>query len=303
MAARLIVLGLLLAASCGQNDEPRFRVEDFSGERAFAHVEKLVGIGARPSGSEGAKQAAAYLKEQLRAAGLEVEEQTFHAGTPRGPVQFRNVIGRTHGSKRGRMIVIGSHYDTKWLPDLRFVGANDSGSSSGVLLELARVAGRERDLWFVFFDGEEAVREYGRDDGLWGSTFFVETLKGEGRASAVEAMILLDMVGDRDLRVTMPANCTGWLVQQVFDAATSLGWRELFTYRRQEVLDDHVPFVAAGIPAVNIIDFEFGSGPGRHDYWHTEEDTLDKVSPRSLEVAGRVTLRVIEQLRHAAKPE
>jgi Zn-dependent M28 family amino/carboxypeptidase len=235
--------------------------------------------------------------EQLRAAGLTVEEQTFRAGTPRGPMQFRNIVGRTHSSNQHKVIVIGSHYDTKWLPDIRFVGANDGGSSCGVLLELARVAAREPDLCFAFFDGEEAVREYGLEDGLWGSKFFVESLKGEGKVGAVAAMILLDMVGDRNFRVTMPANSTGRLVEQVFGVATLLGWRERFAYSRGELLDDHVPFLTAGIPAVDIIDFEYGSGPGRNDYWHTAQDTLDKLSPRSLEVAGKVTLRLVERLR------
>lgn len=288
----------LVLAGCGRTSPPpALQVDEFSGDRARAHVETLVALGPRPSGSPELAHAAAYLKEQLHAAGLTVEEQTFHAGTPRGPVQFRNVIGHTRPTDRGRLIVLGSHYDTKWFPQFRFVGANDGGSSTGVLLELARVAAGTRDLCFVFFDGEEAVHEYGPQDGLWGSQYFVEDLKSRGRTGAIEALILLDMVGDRDLRITIPANSTGWLAQQAFAAARTLGYRDQFGYSQQRIVDDHVPFLAAGIPAVNLIDFEFGSAPGRHDYWHTAADTIDKVSASSLAVAGRVTLQMVQQLR------
>ncbi len=297
MARNLIFVALLVVVGCGGPQPSHFRVKDFSGQRAYAQVAKLVSFGPRPSGSRELEQSGNYIIAQLRADGLKVEEQTFRAGTPRGPMEFRNLVAKTRSSRRNKIIVIGSHYDTKWFTHIRFVGANDGGSSSGVLLELARVAAHEPDLCFVFFDGEEAMQDYGQEDGLWGSKFFVESLKADGKVGSVEAMILLDMVGDRDLGITMPANSTGSLVEQVFQAASSLGWRDLFAYGRGEILDDHEPFLEAGIPAVDLIDFEFGSAPGRNDYWHTAQDTLDKLSPLSLEVAGRVTLRVVERLQ------
>jgi Zn-dependent M28 family amino/carboxypeptidase len=167
-----------------------------------------------------------------------------------------------------------------------------------VLLEVARLAAAQPDLWFVFFDGEECLVEYGPEDGFWGSKFFVEQLKGDNQIKQFGAMILLDMVGDADLNIKMPANSDPALVQQVFEAARALGYRDMFGYRQTEVSDDHTAFMLVGIPAVDLIDFDYGSAPGLNDYWHTEKDTLDKISLRSLEVVGRTTLRLVSLLRH-----
>ena len=278
-------------------------MEAFDGQRAYRHVERLVGFGPRPSGSEALKESAGYIAGQLREYGLTVEDQEFHALAPSGPMKFHNVVGRTRQQGRGpaRFIVIGSHYDTKRMPGIRFVGANDGGSSAGVLLEMARVAAARPNLVFVFFDGEEAQVEYGRDDGLWGSKFFVEFLKSEDRVPSIRAMILLDMVGDANLKITIPPNSSGELAQVTFDAARALGYRDSFGYRMQQILDDHVPFLQAGIPAIDLIDFEYGSAPGRNDYWHTDQDTLDKISPHSLEIVGRTALRLVGGLQ-ASRP-
>ena len=302
------VLVLLLICGCGPRSERgEIPWQQFSGALAYGHVEKLVGFGARPSGSAALGRSAAYikeqlLKEQLQSDGLTVEEQIFTAPTPYGPKQFRNLIAKTrlqHGDPH-RIIVIGSHYDTKFMTNITFVGANDGGSSTGVLLELAHRTAQQPDLWFVFFDGEEAMVEYGDRDGLWGSKFFVEELKRTGQAERVKAMVLLDMVGDADLHVMIPANSTGWLAQNVFDAARATGFRDFFGFHRAEILDDHIPFLRAGIPAIDLIDFEFGSAPGLNDYWHTDKDTLDKISPRSMEIIGQTTLRLIALLQNKA---
>jgi Zn-dependent M28 family amino/carboxypeptidase len=174
------------------------------------------------------------------------------------------------------------------------VGANDGGSSTGTLLEIARVAAGQPNLWFVFFDGEEAMVEYSNEDGLWGSKYFVENLKGKNAVRQIKAMVLLDMIGDKNLNVIV----TGSLVDKVFDAARATGFREYFKYAGNGMLDDHVPFLRAGIPAVDLIDFDFGSAPGLNDYWHTEKDTLDKISPHSMEIVGQTTLRLIELLQN-----
>ena len=229
---------------------------------------------------------------------MTVDEQVFTAPTPYGPKQFRNIIAKSRVQTDGpnRVVIIGSHYDTKLMTNVTFVGANDGGSSTGVLLEMARVAANQPNLWFVFFDGEEAMVEYGDQDGLWGSKFFVEDLKSKNDVKSVRAMVLLDMIGDRSLNVTV----AGTFAQRVFDASRAAGFRDYFSYGVDAILDDHVPFLRAGIPAVDLIDFEFGSAPGRNDYWHTEQDTLDKVSPHSLEVVGQTTLRLIELLQNEA---
>jgi len=195
------------------------------------------------------------------------------------------------------VIIIASHYDTKYFSDFNFVGANDGGSSSGALLELARCAAMMPNVWFVFFDGEEAVKEYSNDDGLVGSRFFVEQLKADKRVDWIKGVILLDMVGDANLNVTLPGNSTGKLVENVFAAARDVGSRDYFSLGKTDMLDDHVPFLRVGIPAVDLIDFEYGSAPGKNDFWHTEKDTLDKLSPRSLEIVGQTTLRLLTRLR------
>ena len=200
------------------------------------------------------------------------------------------------------VIIIGSHYDTKWFDRFRFVGANDGGSSTGVLLELARVASAQPNLWFVFFDGEEAMVEYSADDGLWGSKHFVVELKRTGQAEQIKAMVLLDMVGGAHLEIGIPSNGDGALIQQVFDASRAAGTRDHFEYRGGALLDDHEPFLEAGIPAVDLIDFTYGSRPGLNDYWHTEQDTLDKISPQSLEIVGRTTLRLLDSLMRHGVP-
>jgi glutaminyl-peptide cyclotransferase len=293
---RLLVFSILLAFGCSPKPLTELQWNAFSGARAYEHVEKLVDFGPRPSGSPALKQTEAYITQQLRACGLMVEEQVFTADTPYGLKQFRNIIAKTRVQHTGpnRVVIIGSHYDTKLMTNVTFVGANDAGSSTGVLLEVARAAAEQPDLWLVFFDGEEAMVEYNDKDGFWGSRHFVEELKRGNRVESIKAMVLLDMVGDKNLNITV----TGSIVQEVFDASRAAGFRDYFNYGGNGILDDHVAFLRAGIPAADLIDFEFGSAPGLNDYWHTEKDTLDKISPQSLEIVGRTTLRLLSQLRN-----
>jgi glutaminyl-peptide cyclotransferase len=304
MAAKLtpVWLAALLLAGCAPTPPAAVDWRAFDGNRAFAHAEKLVGFGPRPSGSEALARQADFIAAQLREFGLDAEKQTFRAATPRGEIEFRNVVGKTRGGRGGAgpIILLGAHHDTKWMTNISFVGANDGASGVAALLEIARVAARQPNLWFVFFDGEECVHEYGPDDGLHGSRHFVEDLKRSGQTDWVKAMILLDMVGDARLNITMPTDGDGRLIAEVFEAARETGHREFFGYGTTSILDDHVPFLMAGIPAVDIIDFEFGSRPGLNDYWHTEQDTLDKISPRSLEIVGQTVLRLIFRLQNAS---
>ena len=301
MAAKLIpaFLAATLLAGCAPKPPSEIPWQSFDGNRAYAQAQKLVSFGARPSGSDALARQASYVTTQLQDFGLEAEEQSFLASTPRGPVQFRNVIAKTRGGRggSGQVILIGAHYDTKWFTNQTFVGANDGASGAAVLLEMARVASTQPNLWFVFFDGEECTREYGPEDGLHGSRFFVEHLKSSGKTSWVRAMILLVMIGDARLNVTLPVNGDPKLIEQSFEAARDAGHRDFFGFGKGEVLDDHVPFLRAGIPAVDFIDFEYGSAPGLNDYWHTDKDTLDKISPRSLQIAGQTALRLISRLQ------
>jgi Zn-dependent M28 family amino/carboxypeptidase len=301
MATKLIPVSLaaLVLAGCAPKPVPEIQWQAFDGNRAFANARKLVSFGPRPSGSPALAKCATYLSSQLQDFGLDAEEQTFLAPTPRGPVQFRNIVSKTRGPRGGpgQIILIGAHYDTKWFTNMTFVGANDGASGAAVLLEMARVASTQPNLWFVFFDGEEAARDYGAEDGLHGSKFFVEDLKGAGRVNWLRAAIILDMVGDRQLNITMPVNSDAQLVEQVFESARDAGYRDFFSYGNNEITDDHTPFRRAGIAAVDLIDFQYGSGPGLNDFWHTDKDTLDKISPHSLEIAGQTTLRLISRLQ------
>ncbi len=271
------------------------------GERALGEVAALVALGLRDAGTPGAAAAADHIRGRLRAVGVEAEIEEFEDETPFGPRTFRNVVGRLPGRGEG-LIILGSHFDTKrGMPD-GFQGANDSGSSTGLLIELARVlrAGPVLgpEIRFAFFDGEECLIQYGPRDGLHGSRHMARALVDRQRARDVLAVLVLDMIGDRDLTVMIPRNTHPDLARALFAAAAEEGVRERFRLSPTSILDDHAPFLQAGMPAALLIDFEYGSGPGRNDYWHTAEDTLDKLSAESLTLVGRVVVRFLNGFLH-----
>ena len=275
-----------------------------SGAAALEEVRAFLEVGPRDAGTPGAERAATYLRDRLRALGAEAEIQEFRDVAPSGELIFRNVLGRIPG-RSGKIVLLASHFDTKaGIPD--FVGANDSGSSTGLLLELARAfaagAPHALEIRFAFFDGEESLVEYGPTDGFHGSRHLAQTMAADGSLSAVVAMILLDMVGDRDLTITIPRNSTPGLVARAFAAARAEGARKHFQLYPYNVGDDHVAFFERGVPAIDLIDFEFGRAPGQNDYWHTADDTLDKLSAESLDIVGRVAARMVADLL-AQEPE
>ena len=264
----------------------------FDGQAAFAHVERLVGFGPRPAGSETLASARRYIVKELKKAGARVREQPFTAQTPDGPIRMVNVIAELPG-RRPEAILVGGHYDTKFFPNFRFVGANDGGSSSGLLLELARsLARRPREFtyWIVFFDGEEARRDWSATDGIYGSRHLAGSLQREGRAAQLKAVVVVDMIGDRRLNIRREAASTPWLTDLLWGSATRLGHQAHFLNETLTVEDDHTPFLRAGIPSALLIDFDY------EPYWHTPEDTLDKLSPRSLQVVGDVLLDALPAL-------
>jgi glutaminyl-peptide cyclotransferase len=262
---------------------------------AFAHVQKLVSFGPRPPGSPGIAQAQSYITDCLKKLNLAVEHHDFLASTPNGSVPMKNIVARRDGGK-GDLIILASHYDTLLMPNALFVGANDGGSSTGLLIELARVVSQQKraiPIWFVFFDGEEAQRAWTETDSLYGSRQFVEKLEKEGEARKVKAMILLDMIGDRDLVLEKDLSSTPWLLDLVFKSAQELGYTKHLATSPKGMMDDHIPFVRAGIPAVDLIDYNFGFA---NLYWHSSNDTLDKISPNSLKVVGEIVLRTLDKL-------
>lgn len=259
--------------------------EEFSGEKALAHVQAMVDFGPRPPGTAAIEETRKYLANQLELFGWKVTRQTFTDQTPRGKVEFVNLVAN-FGTKDGvPSFLICSHYDTKTFDKVRFVGANDAGSSTGVLLELARVLSLRPDLapkaTLVFFDGEEAYETFSETDGLYGSRHFAGQLAAQGKMKQYRGGILFDMVGDRSLKITLPLDSPAEMAQDIFAAAEALNLRRYFTYFDREITDDHTPLNAVGVPTIDLIDFDFAA-------WHTSEDTIDKLSAESLRTVGAV---------------
>jgi glutaminyl-peptide cyclotransferase len=264
--------------------------DEISGEKALAHVQRLVDFGPRPSGSEAIEKSRRYIEEQLRSAGWLVTRQVFTDDTPRGKVQFVNLIAQFPRNATPRFLLC-SHYDTKTFDAVKFVGANDGGSSTGLLLELARVIAQHpilaAKIELVFFDGEEAYDHFSETDGLFGSRYFARQLSASG-AKQFRGGILFDMVGDRSLDVTLPADSPPEIARDIFAAAETLKLRSYFTYLDREMIDDHSPLNAVGIPTIDVIDFDY-------PWWHTAGDTIDKISPKSLQIVGSVALYYLSE--------
>lgn len=271
---------------------------DFDGDRALNHVRKQVEFGPRPAGSAELAKARGYIVDQLNSYGLKVSTDEFNATTPLGERKLVNVTAELPGES-GDVIIISSHYDTKYFTEFKFVGANDGGASTGALLELARVmAGKGKPrvtYWFVFFDGEEAFCKEWDDchnpnpadpknplpDNLYGSRRYVARLIEKNELKRVRAMILFDMMGYKNLRLGRDELSTRWLQDVVWQAGKQLGYEKQFVDTVEGVGDDdHSPFLKAGIDSLDLIQLS------TYEYWHTKEDTLDKVSAKSLKIVG-----------------
>jgi glutaminyl-peptide cyclotransferase len=265
--------------------------EEFSGEKALTHVQRLVDLGPRPPGSEAIKKSRDYIEGQLTSSGWQVTRQAFTDDTPRGKVQFVSLIARfpAKGSTEP-LFLLCSHYDTKTFDTFRFLGANDGGSSTGLLIELGRVVGQHPNLAakveLVFFDGEEAYEGFSENDGLYGSRYFAKRLHGSSKQ--FRGGILFDMVGQRSLKITLPSDSPAEMARDIFAAAEALKLRSYFTYLDREMIDDHTPLNAVGIPTIDLIDFDFA-------WWHTAEDTIDKLSGQSLQIVGSVALYYLSE--------
>jgi Zn-dependent M28 family amino/carboxypeptidase len=267
--------------------------KEFSGENALRNVDAIVSHGPRPSGSPELEQCRQYIITALKGFGWETERQAFTASTPRGSVEFVNLVARFAGATKGSQeVLLCSHYDTKLFDTIRFVGANDAGSSTGALIEMARVLAMDPALaWrveLVFFDGEEAVQQFTKTDGLYGSRHFAKKLVETGRALSIKYGIVWDMIGEKDLTITLPPDSPSELARAILAGADALGVRRHFSYHSMNVMDDHTPLNEAGVPTIDLIDFDF-------DPWHTADDTMDKLSAESLRTVGAVTLWVLRR--------
>jgi glutaminyl-peptide cyclotransferase len=278
---------LALAMQAAVPPTPRF-----DSGKAWEHLRQLVAIGPRPSGSPAIDQTRKYIKDQLASAGLSAVEQTWDDQTPVDTIHLVNLVATIPGARKERIVFAG-HYDTKLYREFRFVGASDGGSSAAFLIELARVLKTRKSpftIELLFLDGEEArLPEWAGTDHTYGSRHYVDAAKRDGSLATLKALILVDMIGDRDLRIRRDANSTPWLTSLMWESAKRLQMDNAFIADSTKIEDDHMPFVAAGVPSVDIIDLDY-------EPWHTAKDTLDAVSARSLQVVGDVVLGALPQI-------
>jgi glutaminyl-peptide cyclotransferase len=281
------------AAPASPTKTPTKPAPQVNSARAMQYVKEIVSIGSRAPGSPGHKKEESYIANHLK--GDTVEHDTFTAKTPAGEFPLDNIIVKYAGTK-DCIVVVGSHYDTNY-PLKNYVGANDGGSSSGLLLELANhLRGNKRDgcsVWLAWFDGEEAFDKWSAGDSLYGSKHLAEKWKSDGTAKKIRALILLDMIGDADLSVDRDDNSDQKLLDLIRDSAAQLGYQSFFFSRELAIEDDHLPFKNVGVPVADLIDFDYGYNNSFH---HTSADTLDKLSPKSLQVVGDVVLATIQRL-------
>ncbi|HEY1730191.1 MAG TPA: M28 family peptidase [Terriglobales bacterium] len=269
-------------------------VPNIDGNKSMQYVKEVVAFGSRPPGSEAHQKLENYIVSKLK--GVDVEQDKFTAQTPVGKFPINNIIAKFPGKKNG-IIVVAGHYDTNYPLPKNYVGANDGGSSTALLLSLAdQLRGKERDgysVWLVWTDGEEAFVKWTDSDSLYGSKQLAQKWHADGTAGKIKAFILVDMTGDADLDIQRDANSTPWLTDLVQQAATNLGYQSHFFQQTVGMEDDHIPFAKAGIPVIDLIDYTYGYNNVFH---HTAEDTVDKLSAQSMAITGDVVMETIELL-------
>ncbi len=267
----------------------------FRAPRAWKLLRQVIAFGPRPIGSENHKKLENFIVKQLN--GVQVEDDAFVANTPAGQLPVRNIIAKFPGTKDG-IIVIAGHYDTNYpLQNSGYVGANDGGSSTAMLLELADELRTQKpegySIWLVWTDGEEAVKQWSASDSLYGTKHLADKWSKDGTLKKIKGFLLVDMIGDADLNIERDRNSTPWLEDMVYQAATTMGYQSHFFGRTIAVEDDHLPFMKLGVPCADLIDLDYGYGNVFH---HTPQDTIDKLSPASLKIVGSVVLETVQAL-------
>ncbi len=264
-------------------------------KRAFQYTREVTAFGPRYMGSENHKKLERYIIDHLK--GDQVEDDAFTADTVEGKFPVRNIIAKFPGAKDGIIVILG-HYDTVYpLRSSGFVGANDGGSSTAILLEYAnQLRDKKRDgysVWLVWTDGEEAVKTWSATDSLYGTRHLAERWEKDGTLKKIKALMVMDMIGDADLNIDRDTNSTPWLLDLIYAAAERLGYQSHFYAREGPMEDDHLPFVKRGVPSADVIDLDYGYNNVFH---HTPQDTMDKLSPKSLEIVGDTILETIRLL-------
>jgi len=266
-----------------------------SGASALEFTRRAVAFGPRPPGSAADTALQNYIISELRKDGCEIIEDAFTAKTPQGTIAMKNIIAKFPGKGPAhRAIAITGHFDTKYFPGRKFVGASDGGSSTGLLLELARVLAHQPridDVYLAFFDGEEAFGEWSDTDSLYGSRHLAARWRQDGTLQRLKALINVDMIGDKNLDIPRETNGDAALNKLVWSTAADLGYKAFFIDQQIGEDDDHMPFVRAGVPAIDLIDIDYPP-------WHNDTDTMDKLSAQSMEIVGTVVYEVIQRLEH-----
>ncbi|HUT78909.1 MAG TPA: M28 family peptidase [Polyangia bacterium] len=282
------------------------------GERALGHIERLVALGPRHAGTPGLEQARQLIIDTLRGFGLSPKRHDFTARTPHpelAEVPMANISvdfpAVRASDPDAKMVLIGGHFDGKLLTGVEFKGANDGGSSTGLLLELARCLAAHPPpvpVRLAWFDGEESILEWSDSDSLYGSKRMAYELVSSGEHRRIAAAVIVDMVGDPNLRIERETLSTPWVMAVLRRSASRLGYGELMRGRQTGIEDDHVPLLRIGVPAAVLIDLQYGPGWDSNAWWHTAKDDLDRVSPASMAAVGRIVLEALPDLP-AGPPE
>lgn len=270
-------------------------------KRAFEYTREVAAFGERYMGNENHKKLEHYILDHLK--GDDVEEDTFIADTVEGKFPVRNIIAKYPGTKDGIIVIMG-HYDTNyWLRNTGYVGANDGGSSTAILIEFANqlrgglsTANKKRagySVWLVWTDGEEAVKTWSDTDSLYGTRHLAEKWEKDGTLNRIKALMVMDMIGDADLNIDRNTSSTPWLLDLIYAAAERGGYQSHFYARQGPIEDDHLPFAKRGVPNADVIDLDYGYNNVFH---HTPQDTMDKLSPKSLEIVGNTILETVRLL-------
>jgi glutaminyl-peptide cyclotransferase len=283
-------------AAAASDAPPADKTGGFDAARAYDQVAKIVAFGPRPPDSDGIHHVQDYIHSQLKSFGCTTEDDDFHASTPIGSVAMKNIVVKIPGTSPDTILLL-THYDS--LKKEGFVGAEDSASSTGVMLELARLLCPKKQrlgVWIAFLDGEEAFINWDENnDNTYGSRELAARMALADDLKHVKAVILADMIGQKNARFEREANSTGWLATLVWSTAGKLGYQDTFVSSETSAIsDDHVPFKDRKVAVVDIIDLNDYINAG---YWHTSEDTMDKIEAKSLAIVGHVLLATVDDLQ------
>jgi glutaminyl-peptide cyclotransferase len=300
--ARVCAVLTLLVVCRGWAATPALH-QAFDAKKAFAYASQVVGFGERWPGSPGHQKTEALIKQVLTRDGALIETDDFIAATPRGAVPVHNIIGKFNvtAAPGQQIFILAGHYDTLFKPG--FLGANDGGSSTAILLAFGDALANQKtkmQIWLVWTDLEEAINAFQGDDGLYGSRHLAQKLKAAGVVPSIKGFFLLDMIGDKSLGVTRESGSTRWLQDVIAQAARQLGYSQYFFQDSVEIIDDHVSFAKVGVPVVDVVDAQFGrmgtGFDGMGEFHHANTDTMDKISATSLDIVGRTILLTVELL-------